>query len=356
MQQARRRKIQPVPPRPQSKKRLTRRKWNVILSRTIQLFPINHTITLSIQDTILSTYEVAALLKVTETTIKRWADQGQLACIRTPGGHRKFVLNEVIRFAEAHGYPLSGLVQPPLTGGQLQSVQVGVVSKDYGKVAEVLFEEALQGDRQGLLSLLAHLYKHRIPFPVVADEIIRPAFERLGKLWAEGKLEVNQEHRASHALLEALIQFAPEMRRKPLNGLTALCACAEGELHEIGLQTLAYALEVEGWTVHYIGPDTPWETSAAFVRSGHPDVICLSMTMTHGRKSSMAKLRRLSSVVHRQHAKLLAGGLSFANSRPDGLGIDHTSDTVQGAIAWLKDIFQLKPGPKGGETVREVAK
>jgi excisionase family DNA binding protein len=308
------------------------------------------------QDTTLSTYEVAALLKVTETTIKRWADQSQLACVRTPGGHRKFLLNEVIRFAEAHGYQLNGLLQPPLTGDQLQNVEVGIVTKDYGKVAEVLLEEALQEDRPGLLSLLVYLYRHGVPFPVVADQIIRPAFEDLGALWAEGRLEVNQEHGASHALLEALIRFSPEMRRKPLNGLTALCACPEGELHDIGLQVLAYALEAEGWKVHYTGPDTPWETCAAFVRTGHPDVVCLSAALAHSKKSMTAKLRQFSSVARRQHAKLLVGGLAFANGKPDAFGADHVSDTVQDAIEWLRDIFELKPGPKGGRTVKEVGR
>ena len=38
----------------------------------------------------LSLSEVSALLGVHPTTVRRWADAGDLPCFRTPGGHRRF--------------------------------------------------------------------------------------------------------------------------------------------------------------------------------------------------------------------------------------------------------------------------
>jgi len=59
--------------------------------------------------TILSTYEVASMVSVTETTVKRWADEGKLPCAKTFGGHRKFKMKDIIEFAEQYGYPLAGM-------------------------------------------------------------------------------------------------------------------------------------------------------------------------------------------------------------------------------------------------------
>jgi excisionase family DNA binding protein len=41
--------------------------------------------------------EVAALLHVDANTLARWADSGKLNAIRTPGGHRRYLMSEVLR-------------------------------------------------------------------------------------------------------------------------------------------------------------------------------------------------------------------------------------------------------------------
>lgn len=39
--------------------------------------------------------EVAALFGVRPTTVLRWADQGHLPCVRTPGGHRRYHRDDI---------------------------------------------------------------------------------------------------------------------------------------------------------------------------------------------------------------------------------------------------------------------
>jgi excisionase family DNA binding protein len=46
-------------------------------------------------DRLLTPAEVAALFRVDPKTVCRWATAGQLASIRTPGGHRRFRESEV---------------------------------------------------------------------------------------------------------------------------------------------------------------------------------------------------------------------------------------------------------------------
>lgn len=45
---------------------------------------------MAVQDRLLTTGEVAALLWVDPTTVRRWSDAGRLTCLRTPGGHRRY--------------------------------------------------------------------------------------------------------------------------------------------------------------------------------------------------------------------------------------------------------------------------
>jgi excisionase family DNA binding protein len=45
----------------------------------------------SLPDSLLTPAEVAALFRVDPKTVTRWARSGKLACIRTLGGHRRYL-------------------------------------------------------------------------------------------------------------------------------------------------------------------------------------------------------------------------------------------------------------------------
>lgn len=294
----------------------------------------------------LSTTQVAQLLQVTESTIKRWADEGLLACIKTPGGHRKFELSEITRFAEGQGMRLAGGTPPPLSQDQLDQLQLGIHAQNYHRVADVFLEEALQADREGLYQLLLYVTKHHIRFATIADEVIRPALVRIGEQWHQGSLDISQEHLASMAIREALVRLAPDLHRKASNGLTAVCACAEGELHEIGLRCTAYALELDGWNVHYIGANTPYETLATFVKASKPHLVCVSFSIVRHRNEILDGMSIISGAARPAGAKILVGGLPAARFSAAELLCDQVVASVEDGMAYVRDAFGLKPGPK----------
>lgn len=47
-------------------------------------------------ENLMTTQEVAKLLGVGPSSVKRWADDGRLPTIKTPGGHRRFRKNDVL--------------------------------------------------------------------------------------------------------------------------------------------------------------------------------------------------------------------------------------------------------------------
>jgi len=295
---------------------------------------------------LLSTQEVAALLNVTETTIKRWADEGNIPCTKTLGGHRKFAMKDIVAFAERNAYPLTGTAPPPMTDRQFEQLEFAVHTRNFSKISEVFFQIAQQGDREGLLTLLLYLSKHHISIATIADEVVKPALMKVGAMWAEGKMEISREHLASQAVTEALVRLAPELHRKPSNGLVAACACAEGEFHEIGLRNLAFALETEGWKVHYIGANTPFESLQTFIKKIKPDLFCLSLTVINNKSEFFEELRSTQKLLHATGGMFMIGGFYAPQYSPKDLFCDHVSASVLDATAFAKDVFQLRPGPK----------
>lgn len=52
----------------------------------------------------LTPAELARMLHVDPKTITRWAIEGRLDAVRTPGGHRRFPLAVVLRFLGEMGF------------------------------------------------------------------------------------------------------------------------------------------------------------------------------------------------------------------------------------------------------------
>ena len=294
----------------------------------------------------LSTQEVAGLFRVTETTVKRWADDGIIPCVKSPGGHRKFHLPDIIGFADKQGYPISGTLEPPLNEAQMEQVRFAIHTQNYHKVAEVLYDEALQADPDGVYQLLLYLAKHNVKLSTLADEILRPPMVRIGDLWKEGKLPIEQEHRTSRAMTEAMVRLAPELHRKRENGLLAVCACLEGERHEIGLRSMAFALETEGWRVHYLGADTPYRSAADYVTRVKPRLLCVSYTAQEPDDAMRKGFAMVSRAVHGAGGKFLVGGYFVDNTTARDLSCDHLAGSIADGVAWTRDAFALRPGPR----------
>ena len=88
-------------------------------------------------DDLITTRAASALLGVGTTSVKRWADDGTLPCIRTAGGHRRFRRADVLQLLqEEDGTRAEPVVSedaaqvPSMTSWQLDAVEFGVVQLD----------------------------------------------------------------------------------------------------------------------------------------------------------------------------------------------------------------------------------
>jgi MerR family transcriptional regulator, light-induced transcriptional regulator len=297
--------------------------------------------------TTLSTKEVAALLNVTETTVKRWAESKRIPCNKTLGGHRKFDLSDIQNFAEINSFPITGIIPPALTQKQMERLEFGLYSKNYGIISEIFLDEALQGDREGIEKLLFFLYRNQITFINIIDNVIHPALVRIGLLWEDGKLEIDQEHRASEAVKEILIRFGSVLYHKHSNNLSVVCTAVEGEHHDIGIYSIAYALEVEGWKLTNLGSNTPFNSLKQYIIKNKPDLVCISATAPAIKKNEFVNgIKSIAVFVHSYGGKIVAGGLYANKFSNQEIGTDHITYSVQDTIDYTKEVFNLKPGRK----------
>lgn len=289
------------------------------------------------KETYISTREVAGLLDVTETTVKRWTDSNRIKCVKTLGGHRKYLLNDIEEFAKENNIPITGIT-PPLSNEQMEKFGYAIFSKNMNKVMEVILEEALQGDREGMFELLIYLTKNRIKFVNLVDEIVQPVLEKIGNLWENNLLEVEQEHLASDTIKTALSRLVVHLPRQKGKNIKIICACSEGEQHDIGLQALAYELELSGYSLHYLGANTPFQSLIKVIKKEKPKYVFISATSPSiSEREFIEGIKKVSKTAKSNKAKFVIGGRYVQHFDKDIIGCDAIVNSVKEINSFIKN-------------------
>lgn len=107
-------------------------------------------------------------------------------------------------------------------------------------------------------------------------DVLLPFLELVGSDWAEGALDVADEHFASDVVRGRLAALAvgDVTPTAPL----ALLACPPGERHDIALKAFQVLLQRSGWRTRYLGADTPYASIVAASEVIAPDVVVVAGT------------------------------------------------------------------------------
>ena len=106
----------------------------------------------------LTSKEVAILMGVNVSTIKRWTDDGKLPCYQTPGGHRKFILSHINEFLAKNKKKAKKVNVVELEGIKDRKLIQNIDHGEYKKLIPVFLEQALNADGDRLKATLTGLY------------------------------------------------------------------------------------------------------------------------------------------------------------------------------------------------------
>ena len=81
----------------------------------------------------LSLRDACRLLDVSDTTLRQWADNGYLRVYRTPGGHRRFLRDDVDAFANAPGQAQEQGREDAIEGSALRKIRRRLSREDMVK-------------------------------------------------------------------------------------------------------------------------------------------------------------------------------------------------------------------------------
>lgn len=111
-------------------------------------------------------------------------------------------------------------------------------------------------------------------------DLFQPAQRELGRLWLIKKISVAQEHFATAATQYIMSTLYPLLiAGKRPNGKSMMAACAQGELHELGLRMVVDFFEADGWDTRFFGANLPVDALVHEVERQKPDMIALSASI-----------------------------------------------------------------------------
>lgn len=250
----------------------------------------------------VSTAQVAEALGVGTTTVKRWVDQGILPAHKTPGGHRKLLLSDVVRVVRAGDFPrldLRRLGLPP----------EGPRPPDPRSLSAATLAALKRGDAEALGALLQGAQRSGLAVETLADAVVAPAMRRLGHEWAEGRVEVWQEHRGTQLCAAALYAIraaleVPDDGTRPL----AIGGGPGGDPYLLANLLAEMTLMGLGWEVVNLGPNTPLPSFRDALAQTRPRLLWLSASHLVDPESFLEQYRALYEDAARLGTAVAVGG------------------------------------------------
>lgn len=244
-----------------------------------------------LDESFLSTRDVASALGVSEATVKRWSDDGLITCRRTPGGHRKFTREDVDAFVRTHHFASPESIAPPPSLAPEEVVRL-----------------AIAGDARVLHRTVSAALQRGLPLADLLDLHLAPAMLEVGEQWACAGLTVAEEHLVSTTITTVLAQLAEELGRETNRGV-AVAACLAGERHDIGLRMASLVLRAKGFKVLSTGADTPVADVARLGLARHADVFLVSGVLAVNRPRE--RLEELLRELRGSACRVVVGGAAF---------------------------------------------
>ncbi len=199
---------------------------------------------------------------------------------------------------------------------------------------DVYLQSILIGARAGSVQIVEEALRNGAGIFDIYAEVFQASLYEVGRLWAEGKISVSVEHRAT-----AITQFVMAgiySRARPVKPLTpprqAIVTGVAGELHQIGANMVADVLENAGWNVEFLGTDAPHTGILEAVEAQNSDLLCISATMLFNLPNVVRLIRDLRARSPKQ--RVLIGGGAF-HSRPElweEIGADGFAPDLKGAV------------------------
>jgi MerR family transcriptional regulator, light-induced transcriptional regulator len=202
---------------------------------------------------------------------------------------------------------------------------------------DVYLAAILSGQRQAALNIVDEALRAGHSHIDIYVDVFADALHRIGKLWELNKITVAQEHMATAVTQYAIASIYPKLVPDSVLRGQMVVTGVSGELHQIGANLVADAMESKGWNVRFLGSNTPSRAILQAIDESSADVLCISTTLISNLPSAAQLIRSVRNDRKDRAPRIILGGSAYHYSAgfADEIGAVEATMDLRAALSLL---------------------
>ncbi|HEY0981151.1 MULTISPECIES: B12-binding domain-containing protein [unclassified Schlesneria] len=250
---------------------------------------------------LLSPKQVARAIGLSESSIKRYCDQGAIHFVRTLGGHRKLPLSDVLRFVKEREHVI---VVPGALGLPTRS-QRSEIGLERG--VRILVDALIKGNEESVWQVVYDLYLARHSISTICDRLMIPAFREIRERWASSSIEVYQERRSCEFLQRVLFNLRSTLKA-PDKEWDACGGTLEDDTNSLPNAMAELVLRDCLWNATSLGTSIPFDSMVNALSDMKPRLFWLTATRISDIDRFVKQVESLSQIAEANGVAFLVGG------------------------------------------------
>jgi trimethylamine corrinoid protein len=213
-------------------------------------------------------------------------------------------------------------------------------------ILESLVQAVQDGEDEDAQALAQQAMTEKME-PLAVVDALTDAIREVGDRFERMEVFLPEMMLAAKAMQKALEPVGPYLEQlkeqRPSKG-TVVIGTVEGDIHEIGKSIVALLLEVNGYTVHDLGPDVNALDFIKKAQEVQADVIGASALMTTTMPGQQEIIELLKDMELRERFIVVVGGTPVTDAWAEEIGADSWAENAMQAVTVLDKVMALRRG------------
>jgi methanogenic corrinoid protein MtbC1 len=207
-------------------------------------------------------------------------------------------------------------------------------------LARLYLLHLLQRDTAEAMALAQDALRGGMPLGDLYERVVAPALGEIGRMWSLQEASIADEHFCTAATRTIVAQLRAAAACAAPDGRRALCLAVGGDMHDVGVRMAADLLELDGWTVEFLGANVPEAEAVISVEEAEAepgrafDLVVASAATVLSLRALLDLLDALRASPVGKALPVLVGGAPFAADPglAAAIGASAGATTLTGAV------------------------